>query len=476
MTVDLQFLESRERFLPVKPATLRGRMLDDPRLSPQEREHLGTLFDMIADRFHFEFRDKLEHLKTVYDPFDPDCDTLPLGPAAADEDSQRADLAAHFEQLLLDANYVEMSQEQIVACAEYQSQIRLVVQANLSDYRELRVFYRGIHHQQRSFRPWLTPWRHKTETVHVFSRVAVLVRLAKRRPQPVFLKLFKNVVAEDLEMLLPYVRIRMRLSDHMKIGTSVVGGVATASWKAFTVAVLSPLVFLLILGGFLGAFAKGVFSFFSSRAKYMQALTASLYFQNLANNASALTHLVDAAEAEECKELLLAYFLLYVERNCDFNQEELDCGVEAWLKSEFGLDVDFEVSDAVRKLFEKGLLVRRDPVAPAAAVTDGVLKVYDLPSALRRLDEVWDNYYCFNGVIESADDRLADGNWPPYPPVPERATSVRRVDAGEAKRDKATEGQRDGVDVESNHGGTEGTERKERGKQINKDKGIIAPA
>jgi hypothetical protein len=35
------------------------------------------------------------------------------------------------------------------------------------------------------------------ETVHVFSRVAMLVRL-RWRPRPVFLKVFKNVVAEDV--------------------------------------------------------------------------------------------------------------------------------------------------------------------------------------------------------------------------------------------------------------------------------------
>ena len=119
-----------------------------------------------------------------------------------------------------------------------------------------------------------------------------------------FLKLFKNVVAEDLEMLLPYVRIRMRLLDHVKIGSSVVGGVATAILKAFTAAILSPWVMLLILSGFLWSAIRSVYSFFSSKTKYMQALSSNLYFQNFANNTSALTQLVDYAETEECKELL----------------------------------------------------------------------------------------------------------------------------------------------------------------------------
>jgi hypothetical protein len=431
---NLQFLEVRERFLPVKPAALRARMLGDPRLSAGEREQLGKLFEMIAARFHFEFREKLEHLATLYDPFDPDRDTLPL-PAAADQQAQQDELALAFEQLLVDANYRKMPQEQVIACAEYQSQAGLTVKANLSDYAQLQVFYRGIRHEPRTVRLWLPPWKRKNETAHVFSRVALLVRLAKSPDGPVFLKLFKNVVAENLEMLLPYVRIRMRLLDHLKIGSSVAGGAAMAAWKVFTATILSPWLLLLVMSGFTGAAIRGVFSFVSSKTKYMQALSSSLYFQNLANNTTALAHLVDSAEAEECAELLLAYYILYVERTRDYTQHTLDRRVEQWLRTEFGLDVDFEASDAVRKLVEKDLLACCPSPASQSAAVGGVLKVYDLPSTLRRLDAVWDAYYSYNGVLLPEQDRLADANWPAYPrhkaERAEEAAGMQRIDAEE---------------------------------------------
>ena len=244
---------------------------------------------------------------------------------------------------------------------------------------------------------------------HVFSRVAVLVQLAKSVNGPVHLKLFKNVVAEDLEMLLPHVRIRMRLVDHLKIGSSVAGGVLTAGIKVFTAAILSPWVLLLIISGCMGAAVRAVFSFLSSKTKYMQTLSSNLYFQNVANNASALAHLIDCAESEECKELLLAYCILYVERDEDYSQPELDRRVEQWLRAEFGVAADFDVRDAVGKLAEKGLLVRR------AVTRDGgsnapaeVLKVLDLPSSLRRLDAELDARYAYHQATESpAGDRLA---------------------------------------------------------------------
>ena len=299
--------------------------------------------------------------------------------------------------------------------------------ANLSDYAELQVFYRGIRREQRTCRDWLLPWKKKAEALHVFSRLAMLVRLAGERSQPVFLKLFKNVVAEDLEMLLPYVKIRMRLLDHVKIGSSVAGGVVTAGGKAVAAAIFSPWVFLLILTGFIGAIIRGVFSFFSNKTRYMQALSTSLYFQNLANNSSALAYLVDAAEAEECKELLLAYYLLYAERDRDYTQEGLDRRVQQWLQAEFGLKVDFEVPEAVQELLDKRLLVRRPAAETGSPNVAGVLKVYDLPSALRRLDEVWDNYSSYGQTRSPIQDRLAEGNWPPYPEQVPHATAVETM-------------------------------------------------
>lgn len=396
----LEFLKSRERFIPIRLPALCDRMLADGRLSAEERQQLDVLFRMVAARFHFEFHEVFTELEEAYDPFDPDRDTLPSG-EVADRGDARRELAERFERLLLDANYVEMPANQVIACAEYPSQRRLCVRANLSDYAELRVFYRGIRQTTREVPSWLRPWRTATESRHVFSRVALLVRLAKDPDGPVYLKLFKNVVAEDLEMLLPYVRIQMRWRDHLKVGSSVAGGVATAAWKVLTAAILSPVLLALVIGGFAGAAFRGVMSFLSSRTKYLQTLSSSLYFQNLANNSSVIGHLVDVAEAEECKELLLAYFLLYVERDRDFTQPQLDRRVEQWLRTEYGIEADFEIRDAIEKLCDKQLLVRR----PGA----DVLKVFDLPTTLRKLDEVWDGYFEYNGASRAAD-RVADSH------------------------------------------------------------------
>jgi hypothetical protein len=440
----LQFLDRREHFLPVKPAALGEKMLQDPRLLPRERALLAKLFEMMGQQFHMEFRAKLEHLKTVYEPFDPDLDTVggkgkngsqkseakeqksELGCQESEVGTQEsgvrgqelADLLKSFEQLMLDANYQEMARPQIVACTEFQANRNITVRASFSDYADLRIFYRGARHETRCYRSWHAPWRSKEETVHVFARLALLVRLHKRQPESVFLKLFKNVVAEDLEMLLPYVRIRMKLLDRLKIGTSLLGGLATASWKAWTAAALSPWVLLAVGAGFAGACVNGTTNFVSSKRHYLQQLTSSLYFQNLANNQSMLAHVIDSAEGEQCKELLLAYFLLYVERDRDFDRQHLDRRAEQWMAQQFGVAVDFDVARAVQSLLEKELV--EEVCHPAAAGHAGrdpaasreVLKVYDLPSALHRLDEAWDDCLENGACPAGGEHRLADASWP----------------------------------------------------------------
>ncbi|NQT13748.1 MAG: DUF3754 domain-containing protein, partial [Planctomycetes bacterium] len=274
--------------------------------------------------------------------------------------------------------------------------------------------------EERPSRFGFLPWREKARKVRVFKRVALLVRTVEDDKDVIYMKLFKDVVLEDLKMLTPQVQIQMPVFAKFKIGSTVAGSLFAPALKLVMAAAFSTLLFVIVLAGCIGALVKGVFSFLSSKTKYMQTLSSSLYFQNLANNTSALARLVDAAEAEEAKEMLLAYFILYTERDRDYTMEELDQRVEEWVFEQFDERVDFEVDDAVRKLIQKDLMVER--VVPPPATSEApqsaarrILKVWDLTTTLRRLDEWWDNYFMANNNGDPANDRLADGHWPPKP-------------------------------------------------------------
>jgi len=404
----LEFLSRHERFLPVQEATLLEWVLEDPRFSDEERAGFEQWFEMISARFHHEFRRQITQALTLYDPFDPDRDTLPLAEIPAEElGARRSRFSEVFAELLDTGNYAELPRSQILSCVELQTGTGLTVVADLEEYEDVRVFYRGVRRQHRRQRCTFRPWRFVEQEAHVFSRAVLLVRLA-RDPEHVLLKIFKNVVAEDLETILPHVRICMRWFDMLKIGSSAAGSVATAAWKIFTAAFLSPFLFALVLTGFVTATVKASLSFFAHKTKYLQRLTSNLYFQNLANNRSAIALLAASAEAEEVKEILLAYYILYVERHRDYTLQELDHRVEAWLRERLGGNVDFEVGDAVQKLIDKGLVVLREEGERK------ILKVYDLPTALARLDQAWDDCYQAPRPQGAAADHVADREHHPH--------------------------------------------------------------
>ena len=111
-----------------------------------------------------------------------------------------------------------------------------------------------------------------------------------------------------------------------------------------------------------------------------------LYYMTLANNASVLTRLIDTAEDEDYKEAMLAYFFLW--RSIDdpkpATMRVLDRRIECYLKEKTQVEINFEVSDALDKLFRLRL-VRRDP--------SGGLHAVPVKEALQTLDRIWDNQF-----------------------------------------------------------------------------------
>ena len=68
-----------------------------------------------------------------------------------------------------------------------------------------------------------------------------------------------------------------------------------------------------------------------------------------------MARLIDEAEEEECKEVLLAYVhLLHADEA--LTARALDLRVEAWLHERFEVEVDFEVADGLAKLEHFGLV------------------------------------------------------------------------------------------------------------------------
>jgi len=223
-------------------------------------------------------------------------------------------------------------------------------------------------------------------------------------PGSVVLKMFHNVPKADLEMLFPNTKIRMRLKDKLMIGipalisgiilavtklgaSFIIIGALVGFWLGFsdepvTLNKTSLVVVLAGLGTIAGYLWKQLSGFNKKKLQFVQKLIENLYFKNLDNNEGVYYRLVNEAEKEEVKEILLAYFYL-LQSEKPLNKKELDLGLEQWINKVWGCSIDFDIDDAIDKLQRLNLVIQKDSNFVAVK----------LPSAIKHLDQRWDNYF-----------------------------------------------------------------------------------
>lgn len=205
----------------------------------------------------------------------------------------------------------------------------------------------------------------------------------------------------DLEMLFPNSEVRMRPIDKIIIGGSglvggtlvlvtklgasllLVGGIL-AYWfglseKEITISTKE----LLALGAGAGVIGGFIFKewgkFKNRKLKFMKALADNLYFKNLDNNAGVFHHLVDSAEAEECKEAILAYYFLLASGEA-LTSNQLDSKIEHWFAKRFDFEIDFEIKDALQKLLRFGIVT----------TNNNKYQARPLQGEQTKMDEAWD--------------------------------------------------------------------------------------
>jgi hypothetical protein len=110
----------------------------------------------------------------------------------------------------------------------------------------------------------------------------------------------------------------------------------------------------------------------------------NVYFKNVNNDSGVFDTLIGTAEEQEVKEVILAYHAMLAYGPVA-HEGELDRRIENWLKNSFGVEIDFEVADALEKLEGLGFLTQRDQK----------MTVIPLEEALTRLDMLWDRLYDF---------------------------------------------------------------------------------
>jgi hypothetical protein len=357
------------------------------------------LCDLLAATFHFEYHQLLEDLKNEYAPFDPDHCTKDFTAVSPQERSARLDrLFERFTWLMERANFQRVSRHTIENAARVASDWGMNMHVDWSIFERFELFSRGDAIGDRYRRRWPKIWKLESTRLELYQRLVLIVKLKPSRRLPggidtddVFIKIFKDIPKIDVEMLLPGARMRMPGSSRLKLGGSVLSGLAWVGYTVFKQIVQTAVLGLqFIYGPLLAIFGYGYrqwYGYQSTRTACTLRLTQSLYYQTLGNNLGVLFHLLDEAEEQECREAMLAYYCLWrFAGEKGWTEPQLDDYVEMDLERLADVKVDFEVDDALAKLERLNLVTRNGDRYVAVPID----------KALESLDYAWDNYFKYN--------------------------------------------------------------------------------
>ena len=394
-TFAIPSLDIREKALPIRPGDLTRLLLAQPGLTPEEHDGLSRFGPLLGAVFHNEFYERIRELKELYAPLDPDSDYVKIAshtrPRTEHSDEE---FLPPFRATMNRANYRQLDVRVIQEAVEAPNELGLTYQPNFAQFEHLQVFVRGYTKIPRVFRGVKTRMRKRTVWLDAYQRMVVLLKF---KPDPkldpfvrsdvIYLRMFKDVPHVDMEMHLPEqgTKVRMRWIDKAQIASPMVTGLPTMVYKLLG-AGMNPLVLIPILVAPVVAGVNSFFGFQRAKHKHLSSMIRNLYYLTLANNSSVLTRIIDSAEEEEYKETMLAYFFLWRASVAGERPSgrEIDGRVEAFLREVSGVELNFDISDALGKLFRLGLADRDE---------SGALRVLGVQDALAQLDLRWDNAF-----------------------------------------------------------------------------------
>jgi hypothetical protein len=421
---------TREKFLPVTRHALMDR-LTQPGLWPNGDAALARRFMRYLDYWRrHSYAVKLLDLEQIYEPFSPDTDLLQTRAFSPEErTAMQQRLVAQMASLLEQGNFTPVNPADFHVILTKDSHYGLDLQVDIKAFEEVLIFYRGattVTERHRDFRKAFLGWREKK--VPVFQRLFILFKLKPfdvrvrevmqekkvdkkeaegivkqlRKLLPdmvssdyVYIKLFKNMPRSDVEMIFPNTKVKFRLFDKIKFGVTAGSGVGMGVvGTASKIAIASnPYTLVMALAGLGGVAVRQASSFINQRNRYMVVMARNLYFHSMADNRGVMTLLADRAAEEDMKEEMLLYSMLAKRPYNVRELEAVDKDIEQYLSKTFGVDVNFDQDDALRRLKEDGLVTELE---------DGTLETLQPQAAAARIDKLWDS--CLDQLPDIVDE------------------------------------------------------------------------
>ncbi|MCA9239031.1 MAG: DUF3754 domain-containing protein [Planctomycetales bacterium] len=344
--------QPESRFVPVRAADLARLLTQDAERFGLTSMGLSEVLQAIRTAIEQEACSFHSELEEAYAHFNPDRETVRLKDLEASSDlAAFEDLIRRLSYLLDKANFEQLEEVGIAETIRRASSNRIQVRIRPELVERLDLWVRGHGVTPNKVRTWKHPIKGEEERTPVFKRMAVVARL-KDDPH-VMIKLFKDIPVAEVEALLPHAEVTMTLLDRVKLFGSTAGVMGTMALKlakvAIALAYFTQILWILLIG--VGTIAlRTFFGYRNAKTSRDWRRTQRLYFQNLGNNASALQQLLAAVKQEELKEAYLAYALAHQPGADGLTSSGLRRRVEAYLEEKLGVEVDFDIDDAVETI------------------------------------------------------------------------------------------------------------------------------
>lgn len=441
--------EDREAFIPYRRTDLIELCLEDNQLNAADAQKFRDFCSILSAYYHFHFHAYLERLKDNYIPFDPDTDIQSrIQPTPQECVDRETNLVADFNTILERANYVPLSTTWLERAFEEKSLIDLKTSVDFNDFDQMVCYCRGNSYKTIQVKKF---FRKVKKTVNVFERVALLIKFKddayfaakigkpeklKFTPGKMYVYLYKNIPKFDLEFLFPNIKTSMTWKDRLLFGIPAIGAAIPLILRVLPqlllvigvilfvtvgpepledVKGLKPneeqvrnimpiLVAILSLAIALGGFAfKQYTSYKNKQIKFQKNVTETLFFRNLASNDRVFQTVIDAAEEEECKEIILVFYHLLTS-NEPLNPAQLDNRIESWMDDKIGTKIDFDIKgplhnlETIRgKIIKDGSQLANISDVPLLTIdAQGNCHVLSLDDALAVIDDVWDNAFRYS--------------------------------------------------------------------------------
>lgn len=436
--------KNREAFIPYNRQEIIELCIADG-VAIADQQHFRDFCNILAAYYHFKLHRSLEDLKANFVPFDPDLVDYKSIKASniLDSTRQELDFLTTFESILKQANYFSVSKRELDQALLEDSVFDLKTEVNFDDFDQMICYAKGDSSEKITLKKWLMKTVEKE--IDIYQKVVLLIKFKesqhfKDKPVPkeelnfkpgkIYLYLYKNLSKLDIEFIFPNIEMSMNWKDRLLFGVPAIGAAIPLTLKVLPqiILILGVIVYLtlgyqpinelqveekdvrnimplmiavLSLVVTLGGFAfKQFTSYKNKQIKFQKNVTETLFYRNIANNSGVFKYLIDAAEEEECKEIILVYYHLLTS-SIPLTPSALDDRIESWMEQKFEIAIDFDIEKSLNNLAAIKAEIKSSEGNNYAVKQVALLKrdrknccqVLPLVEAKGVMDYVWDNIF-----------------------------------------------------------------------------------